>query len=119
MSGSSPRDPATTRVWSVLPDGTREALDGLTPSDLQALLSDVQVRRADRVTAADVRRRWATDRFVAPSGSDPRALSAFEARLWQCVPADVDAVELSPVTPVGTCAALAGIGQDRVVSTTR
>jgi hypothetical protein len=119
MSGSSPRDPATARVWSALPDGTREALDGLGPSDLQTLLTEVLTRRADRVTAADVRRRWETDRFVTPSASDPRALSAFEARLWPCVPADVDAVELSPVTPFGTCAALAGIGQERIVSTTR
>ena len=82
-------------------------------------LADVLSHRAGRVTAADVRRRWATDRLVSPSASDPRVLSAFEARLWQCVPEDVDGVELSPVTPFGTCAALAGIGQDRVVSTAR
>ena len=119
MSGSPPRDPATTRVWSALADGTREAIDGLRPSDLQTLLADVLRRRASRVSAAEVRRRWETDRLVQPSASDPRVLSAFEARLWRCVPADIDAVELSPVTPFGTCAALAGVGQDRIVSTTR
>ncbi len=119
MSGSPPRAAATTRVWSALPDGTREAIDGMGPSDLQTLLADVLSHRAGRVTAADVRRRWATDRLVSPSASDPRVLSAFEARLWACVPADVDGVDLSPVTPFGTCAALAGVGQDRVVSTAR
>lgn len=119
MSGSPPLDPATTRVRSALPDGTRGALDGLSPSDLQTLLADVLSQRADRVTAADVARRWASDRFVAPSASDPRALSAFEARLWPRVPDEFVGVELSPVTPFGTCAALAGIGQDRIVSTTR
>ena len=84
----SPTDAATSRVWSAMPDGAREALDGLSPSDLQTLLADVTSRRATRVTPAEVRRRWESDRLVSPAGSDPRALSAFEARLWQRVPGE-------------------------------
>ena len=119
MSGSPPRDPATVRVWSTLPDGAREAIGALGSSDLQTLLADVLTHRAERITAADVRRRWESDRLVRPSTSDPRALAALEARLWQRVPTAFDALELSPVTPFGTCAALAGMGQDRIVSTAR
>jgi len=119
MSGSPPRDPATARVWSTLPDGAREAFDALGSSDLQTLLADALTHRAERITAADVRRRWESDRLVQPSTSDPRALGALEARLWQRVPAEFDALELSPVTPFGTSAAIAGIGQDRIVSTAR
>ena len=119
MTGSPPSDPATTRLWSTLPDGSRGALDRLGPSDLQVLLADLLRARASRVGVVDVRRRWATDRFVRPADSDPRRLSALEARLWELVPADFDGVALSPVSPFGTSAALAGIGQDRVVSTTR
>jgi len=119
MSGSPSRDRATARVWSTLPGGTREALLDLGPTDLQVLLADVTTARAGLTSAATVRRRWATDRFVRPADSDPRRLSALEARLWELVPADFVGVELSPVTPFGTSAALAGIGQDRVVSTTR
>ena len=118
MSGS-PTDAATSRVWSAMPDGAREALDGLSPSDLQTLLADVTSRRATRVTPAEVRRRWESDRLVSPAASDPRTLSAFEARLWQRVPGEFAGVELSPCTPFGTSAALAGIGQDRIVSTAR
>ncbi len=118
MSGS-PSDAATSRVWSELPDGTREALDGVRASDLQILLADVTSRRASRATPAEVRRRWETDRLVSPSVADPRALSALEARLWTRIPGEFAGVELSPVTPFGTSAALAGIGQDRIVSTTR
>ena len=102
MSGSPPRDPATARVWSTLPDGAREVFDALGSSDLQTLIADVLTHRAERITAADVRRRWESDRLVRPSTSDPRALGALEARLWQRVPADFDALELSPVTPFGT-----------------
>ncbi len=123
MSGSPPRDElptgAISRVWSALPDGSREAVDDLSPSDLHTLLADVTSRRATLATPSDVRRRWDSDRLVSPSASDPRALSALEARLWQRVPHEFVGVELSPVTPFGTCSAIAGIGQDRVVSTTR
>ncbi|HEU5001071.1 MAG TPA: hypothetical protein VFT68_19195 [Lapillicoccus sp.] len=119
MSGSPSRDRATARVWSTLPGGTREALLDLGPTDLQVLLADVTTARAGLTSVATVRRRWATDRFVRLADSDPRRLSALEARLWELVPADFAGVGLSPVSPFGTSAALAGIGQDRVVSTTR
>ena len=41
MPGSPPRDPATARVWSTLPDGARDAFDALGSSDLQTLIADV------------------------------------------------------------------------------
>jgi hypothetical protein len=120
MSGPRRTDPAAARAWAALPTGARHALvDELGASDLQRLLGDVVAARAERVSIGDVRRRWESDRFVHPSTADPRALSALEARLWRLVPADFAGVELSPVTPFGTCAALAGIGEDRIMSTTR
>ncbi|BCB83997.1 hypothetical protein [Phytohabitans suffuscus] len=67
----------------------------------------------------DLLRRWREDRFVRPSPSDPRVLAAIEARMWQLLPADVEGVELSPVVPLGTCAAVTPQSQDRVVSTVR
>ena len=60
----APRRGDGSRVWSALPDGTREALDGLSPSDLQTLLADVMSRRASRVTAG----RGATPVGVGPAG---------------------------------------------------
>jgi len=110
---------AERRVWARLPHGTRESLAALSGSDLRTLLLDVARTRASRVSPADLLRRWREDRFVRPSPSDPRALAALEARMWSLLPTDVEGVELSPVAPLGTCAAVTPQSQDRIVSTVR
>lgn len=110
---------AARRVWGRLPVGTREALAGLSPTDLQTVLMDVAAERAGRVRPAELVRRWRDDRFVRPSDADPRALAEVEARLWALLPDEVEGVELSPVTPLGTSAALGPVSQNRVVSTVR
>jgi hypothetical protein len=113
-------DRAAERVWGALPAGAREALErGLPPTDLQTLLIAVAKARADQATAADVVRRWQHDRFARPAASDPRHLAAVEARLWQLLPAEFTGIELSPVTPLGTCTSVAPVSQNRVVATVR
>jgi hypothetical protein len=64
-------------------------------------------------------RRWEADRFVQPAACDPRRVVAVEARLWQLLPAEFVGLDLSPVTPLGTCSAVAPVSQNRVVSTVR
>lgn len=111
---------AAERVWRALPAGTREALERrLPPTDLQSLLIAVAEARASQATAANVMRRWQSDRFVRPAAADPRRVAAVEARLWQLLPPEFIGVELSPVTPLGTCSAVATISQNRVVATVR
>ncbi len=117
--GSDGGESATRRVWARLPEGTRAAIDRLSPADLQTLLLDVARQRASRVTPAEVLRRWRQDRFVRPSGADPRRLTTMEARLWELLPAGFDPVELSPVVPLGTCVAVAPVSQNRIVTTMR
>lgn len=113
-------DRAAERVWRDLPAGTRQALErALPPTDLQTLLIAVAGIRAGQVTAADVMRRWEADRFVQPAACDPRRVVAVEARLWQLLPAEFVGIDLSPVTPLGTCSAVAPVSQNRVVSTVR
>jgi hypothetical protein len=103
-------DRAAERVWRALPAGTREALErDLPPTDLQTLLIAVARARADQVTPADVMRRWHGDRFVRPAAADPRRLTAIEARLWQLLPAEFTGIDLSPVSPLGTCTAVAPV----------
>ncbi|MEU4238388.1 hypothetical protein [Actinoplanes sp. NPDC026619] len=109
---------AEERIWSRLPDGIREALAGLSGSELQSVLLAVGRDRAARQRPADVLRRWREDRFVRPAG-DPRPVAAIENRLWQMLPPEFDAVELSPVVPLGTCTAVAPLSQNRVVTTMR
>jgi hypothetical protein len=118
MPGSE--DGAQERIWRAMPAGTREALTrDLSPTDLQTLLIAVARARADRTAPADVMRRWQHDRFVRPAACDPRRVAAVEARLWQWLPAEFTGIELSPVTPLGTCTAVAPVSQNRIVATVR
>ena len=48
-----------------------------------------------------------------------RRVVAVEARLWQLLPAEFAGIDLSPVTPLGTCSAIAPVSQNRVVATVR
>ncbi|WBQ05648.1 hypothetical protein [Kribbella sp. CA-293567] len=108
------------RVWRKVPDGTREALSrGLSPSELQTALLDVSRARATAVTPSRVVQRWRDDRFVRPSVVDPRALVRTQALLWERLPEKFAGVELSPLTPLGTCSAVATVDQNKVVSTIR
>jgi len=108
------------RFWAKLPDGSRDALvDGLSASELQSVLLDVSRERAAKVTPARLLQRWRQDRFVRPSTSDPRQLAKTHQRLWEALPEQFAGVELSPVTPLGTCSAVATINQHQVLSTIR
>jgi hypothetical protein len=115
-----PGTPAVERVWARLPAGARAVLeDELAPTDLQTLLLSLTRTRAHQVGLPRLRRRWLQDRFVRPSGTDPRRLAATAAHLWRMLPADFDGLALSPVTPLGTCAAVGAADQNRVLSTVR
>ncbi len=118
MEGPGAR--AERRVFGELPVGARERLEaGLSPADLRTLFIAVTRARASRIAPSDVLHRWSSDRFVRPATVDPRHLSELEARLWRSLPADVTGLELSPVVPLGTCAAVASVSQNRVVATAR
>ena len=107
-------------MWGAVSAEAKRMLEsGLAPTDLQTLLMAVARSRAEKVDATRVLRRWGEDRFVRPAGSDPRLLSEVEAILWRLLPDRFVGVELSPVTPLGTCSALGPVDQHRVLSTMR
>jgi hypothetical protein len=118
MDGAELSD-AERRVWAGMPEGIRTTLAGLSAADLHTLLLTVARDRAASVRPADLVRRWRADRFVRPAAADPRALAAAEARMWQLLPAGFSGVELSPVSPLGTCSAVAPVSQNKVVTTMR
>ncbi len=120
MGSSEGSRAAVERVWSMLPVAARTALlERLPPTDLQTLFLDVARARAQRVDLVRLMGRWREDRFSRPAGVDPRSLSRVVAKLWAALPAQFAGVELSPVTPLGTCAATAAVDQNRIVSTVR
>jgi hypothetical protein len=113
-------NPAAESVWRGLPVDVRRELESrLPPSELRSLLTSVADARAARVRPADLIERWRRDRFVSPALSDPRRTSAVEAQMWRLLPSGFASVELSPVAPLGSCAAVAPVSQNRIVTTMR
>jgi len=94
-----------------------EALAALPPSELRPLLLEVTRAHARR-SPADILAQYERDRTVAPEPTDARVLHALRGRALDAA-ADFEAVELAPVGPLGTNAALGGIDQNNVLSTNR
>ena len=91
----------------------------LAPTDLQSLLIEVHARRAAAVTPARLVEQYRTNRFVAPSPVSPRALVEVDRLAWTLLPDGYEPLELAPLCPLGTNAAVASVSQHKVVSTER
>jgi hypothetical protein len=101
------------------PGGTAaDVLAGLPGADLTTVQLEVARRRAARLSAADVRRRYGTDRFVAPSPLPFALLRRVEDTLLAAA-SGFEAVTLAPLTPLGTHSVVTGLAQHRVVPTGR
>jgi hypothetical protein len=121
MSNDNINDPIIQRIQreagvSDLIDVLAERLD---PTDLQSLLLEVYRRRAAGVTPGRLLDRYERDRFVRPSELAPAVLADFDHLAWSLLPDSYQAIELSPVCPLGTNAAIATVDQNKVVTTIR
>jgi hypothetical protein len=90
----------------------------LKPSQLWSALLGVLEERAAARTEASLRRQWHEDRFVAPAYVDQRVALELDRHLFAAA-ATFEAIELSPLAPLGVCSAMAPTSQNRVVSTIR
>lgn len=111
----------TDRAWihSGLDETVHSALaQGMPATQLWSLLLGIVESRAAQRTPAAVFRQWSTDRFVAPSYMDQRTFNELDAHLLAAA-SEFEAIELSPLAPLGTCASVARTTQNRIVSTTR
>jgi hypothetical protein len=109
------------RSWARdgLPPEARHALaSGLPASEVWSLLLGVMEARASRRTPASLRDQWERDRFVQLCQIDQRSLVEMDGHLLAAASA-FEAVELSPLAPLGVCAAVALASQNKIVSTTR
>jgi hypothetical protein len=109
---------AIRRIGDRLGPGAIEAIVGLPGSDVTTLMLEIARRRAEDVDAADVLRRYETDRFVRPGSIGIDAIHRVEAELFASLPEGFEPVVPSPVVPLGTHR-LGGVDQSRVVSTVR
>ncbi|WP_203907869.1 hypothetical protein [Rhizocola hellebori] len=92
----------------------------LAPADLTSLLLEVYRRRAAGLTPAKVLEAFESSRFAGVAVVDAAAMSAFDAG-WLSLLAQLgfDGLELSPVSPLGTVAAVSTVDQNKVLTTSR
>jgi hypothetical protein len=93
--------------------------DRLDPTDLQSLLLEVYRRRSERKSPAALLSEYETNRFVRPAPADPAALLEWERIAFATLPDEFVAMDLSPVCPLGTSAAVAAVSQNCALATSR
>ena len=93
--------------------------DELSGADLTTLLLEVFRRRAERLSPADIMRRYRTDRFVAPAEVNTTALRRAEEAMLGALTPGFDVLTLAPVLPLGAHTAAAGVDPRNVVATVR
>jgi len=91
---------------------------GLAASELWSLLLDVAEQRAGERSAATIQQQWDRDRFVGPAYIDQRTLHQLDGHLLAAASA-FEALELSPLAPLGSCSSIALASQNKIVSTIR
>lgn len=98
--------------------GTVERLAARSPSDCLPMMLEVVRRHAGRRRPADVIRQFGRDRFVAPSLLDLGIVHRLDGMALEAA-AGFEPVLLSPLAPLGVCAAVSPSNQNRIVSTIR
>jgi hypothetical protein len=112
------RSPRSWVTAGLAPEALDTLAAGLPASRLWSLLLEViEARTAARRPAA-LAEQWASDRFVQPSPVDQRSLLDIDRHLLDAASA-FDAIELSPVAPLGVCSLMARTSQNRVLSALR
>lgn len=108
------------RIGRQLEDGALDALiHDLQPSDLQSLLMEIYRRRAAALTPADVLRQYRQHRFTRPAAISPVALRQVELTAFGLLQGRFEAIEPSPLAPLGCASALAPVDQNNIVTTVR
>jgi hypothetical protein len=94
------------------------ALAALTPRQLTPLFLAIARAQAARRRPADLSAQFERDRFVQPLELDARLLHRLDGFALDAA-AGFQALQLSPVAPLGCCSALAPTSQDRTLSAAR
>lgn len=109
------------RARGLADSGAFEALtSGLPASELWSLLLEVLEERAGARDPAELLRQWTQDEFTAPAPAalDQRKLLRLDLQLLEAAAA-FEALDLSPLVPLGTCSVLGLTSQNKIVSALR
>lgn len=102
------------------PDLLKALSDQLSSSELNSLLLEVMKADAAKVSAADLLKAYQQNRFVSPSAINHITFLKMEIQLLELAQIHgFEAIELSPLAPLGNCSALGLVDQNKVVSALR
>ena len=111
----------TDRDWIIERVGAaafEQLATGLAGSDLHSVLLEVMQHRARSRTPADVLAQYLRDGFCTPAAIDLRTSHEVDGHLLGAADG-FEALDLSPVAPLGVSSAIAQTGQNRVLSALR
>jgi hypothetical protein len=91
----------------------------IKPTDLQSLLLEVYRERVKRRNVSAMFSDYASNSFIRPSRCDPLRLLEWDRIAFSHLPNGFHAIELSPVSPLGSVTRLASISQDWILTTIR
>ncbi|MEG0742945.1 MAG: hypothetical protein RR521_12000 [Clostridia bacterium] len=97
-----------------------DRLERLSPSDCNSLWMEIHKRKAENRSPADVLKAYRSNRFVRPSELNPIRLCQLQSDLMRIAnECGIRPVQLSPLAPLGSCAAFACVDQNKIVSAAR
>jgi len=91
----------------------------LSPGDLQSLLLEVYAQRAGKLSEVELLERRQQSRFCQNAPVAPGALLELKQLWLRLLDKGFEALELSPLAPLGSCSVLAPVHQNKLVSCTR
>src|SRR5690349_11594729 len=93
-----------------------DKLNGLPSTELNSFLLEVMRQRSEKVDASALMRAYEENRFVVPSTIDALTFLKEELELLtSAVSNKFEALELSPLAPLGNCSAIALADQNKIV----
>jgi len=106
------KDPQMKELFLIL-------TEKLSNSDMQSLLIEAFRERSLNTSPARVLNEYRDNRFYKPSEFPQTLLNRFDVFAYSLLSGDWHSLDLSPVTPLGTCTSISNLSQNRMLSTIR
>jgi hypothetical protein len=101
------------------PAALQQLTSELPGAELSSLLLTIMEARANARSPHDVLAQYRRDPFCAPCSGDLRESLAVDLRLLDVAAERFEAIQLSPVAPLGACSSVAPTSQNRILSALR